>query len=250
MSAPWAFCPLLEPFAPATWLLSEDESRHASASRRLRVGDAITVFNGRGLVGEGTVAAEEAGGALRVSVSSTHSPPTPRLVIEIASALPKGDRLATLLEAIGPFAAARFTPLTCERSVVAWSPAMESRAMRVLVAACKQSRQPSLPVLAPKATVSEAAALLASRCSHLVVAHPGGGSILDVLRPIGQEAPARLAILIGPEGGFSEGEIAAATSHGARAVSLGAAVLRIELAVAAALAACRMGEWSVSGSNR
>ena len=50
-----------------------------------------------------------------------------------------------------------------------------------------------------------------------------------------------LAFMIGPEGGFTDAEVAAAMSHGAVSVALGSAVLRIELAAAAVLAACRVG---------
>ncbi len=240
MNAPWAWTPTLPASAPATVVLSEEESRHAAGSRRLRVGDSIVLFNGLGLVANGVVSAQkDRSGALEVSVQSVSVVPRATPTIEIAAALPKGDRLASLLEAIGPLAAARFTPLTCERSVVAWGPSMDQRAQRVLVASCKQARQPWLPEIAHRATVNEVAASLAARGCHVLIAHPGGGSLREAV--VRQPREQALAFMIGPEGGFTEAEVAAAKSHGAVAVTLGSAVLRIELAAAAILATCRVG---------
>lgn len=241
MIAPWAYCRNLASVAPSVCDVSEEEARHLSASRRLRAGDAITLFDGTGLVADARVGTPRADGGLEVEVSAVRLVSRVKPAIDIASALPKGDRLATLLEAAGALAARRFIPLLCERSVVAWNPSINARGARVLVAACKQARQPHLPEVAPAATVTDAVARSVEHQSAILMAHPGGARLTEVVGRLAQDrSAAAITVLIGPEGGFTDSEVAMATDHGAMLVSLGDSVLRIELAVAATLAAFRV----------
>jgi 16S rRNA (uracil1498-N3)-methyltransferase len=235
VSAPWIHVQTLPHAGGGSVAISADEARHAAGSRRLRGGDAVTLFDGQGTVAAahlvvGTATAVQA----QFSVVERRTPATPR--IEIASAIPKGDRVATLLESIAPLAVAAWTPLECRHSVVRCSPPLVQRAQRVLIAACKQSRQPFVPQIAPACSVAECCDDARRRSLQVFLAHPSVAA--DELPPavFGDG----VLVLIGPEGGFSAEEIGEAESRGARRMSLGASILRIELAASCAAALWRL----------
>lgn len=245
MSVPWLHAPGLPLAAGSEVELDADEARHAAGSRRLRSGDEVVLFDGRGLVAHARLV-ESRGAGMRAQVESSlmHAPPSPR--IEIASAVPKGDRLATLIESIAPLAVAAWIPLECRHSVVALTPALAARAQRVCAAACKQSRQPFIPVVERPRTVAACCDDARARSLRILVAHPGTAEPSSAAAPATAPgtAPGACAqgtiVLIGPEGGFDAAEVADARARGALPVALGSAVLRIELAAACAAALLRI----------
>ncbi len=235
MSIPWAYCAQLPPIAPAVCRMDAEEARHLAGSRRLRSGDRLRLFDGRGRIADGSMGSSDRGGSVEVAVDALSTVPRAAPLIEVASAVPKGDRLAVLLEAIGPLAAARWTPLECARSIVHWSNAANPRAHRVLIASCKQAQQPWIPEVSEVRSPVAAARGAIDRGLRVVVAHPGG-AVLESIR--GDQAPTLL--MVGPEGGFTPEEVAEVTALGAKEIALGDAILRIELAVTSALALLRV----------
>ncbi|OGI44174.1 MAG: hypothetical protein A2V92_04650, partial [Candidatus Muproteobacteria bacterium RBG_16_65_31] len=177
--------------------------------------------------------------ALRVEERRTEPPPKPP--IHLACALPKGDRQAVLLDMATQLGMAGFTPLLCERSVVKPVGGALGRWRRICLEACKQSRRLHLPEIREAATPAEAAARAAAEGARIWIAHPSGGPAS--CNDAAHAAPG-IVLLIGPEGGFTEKEVAQALSHGARPVSLGPAILRIETAAVALLATV-----ALSGGN-
>lgn len=239
MSAPWLFLPEIPVSAPSTARVHADEARHATGSRRLRAGDSVRLFNGRGQIADAQMTLLNTNGSLDVSVSAVHTAARAQPDVEIACAIPKGDRLTTLLESIAPLAASRLTPIRCTHSVVTWSPANAMRAARVMIAACKQSQQPWLPVVAAESSPIQVTRDAVARGRRVLMAHPGGIPI-DTALARSSPADQPLTILIGPEGGFSTEEADAVIALGGEFISLGSAILRIELAVGCVLARLRM----------
>ena len=97
--------------------LAEREGRHVCASRRLRCGDSLSVFDGRGSVGRAVVEAVAARGrriVLRLTERSAAAAPV--AVIHLASAVPKGDRQSILLDMATQLGMTDYTPLECARS--------------------------------------------------------------------------------------------------------------------------------------
>ncbi len=235
MSAPWVFVPQLPQSAPSTCRIDADEAKHAAGSRRLRTGDRMHLFDGRGVIADASMGIANRDGSIDAEIDALRAQPALSPSIEIASAVPKGDRLGTLLESIGPLGAARWTPLDCAHSVVKWSVSHEPRARRVLVSSCKQSHQSWLPQIAAASAPDVAVRDAIARGLQVFIAHPGGELICSAGR-----TSSPTAFLIGPEGGFTESELSAAEALGARRVSLGSAILRIELAVSCVLANVRL----------
>ena len=190
-------------------------AHHLRRVLRLRDGEAVTATDGRGRwlpcrMRTGTLVAD----------GPVESVPAPWPALTVAVAVPKGDRAELLVQKCTEVGVDRIILLTAERSVVRWDEERAARhgerLQRVATEAAMQSRRVWLPELAGPVT---ATAVLPSAA----VAESGG-------RPLG---PADTTVAIGPEGGWSAAELAAA---GAR-VALGPHVLRVETAavVAAAL---------------
>ena len=232
-AAPWFYYPA-ELEAGKSGRLSDEEARHAAGSRRLEPGDALTLFDGSGVVADALVVAVGSRGRdVAFEVSGTHNASSPALALHLACALPKGDRLASLLDMATQLGMSSFTPIDCARSVVKVSENAERRWQRILIEACKQSRRPYLPIVRP-ATRPQ---VLAEQCQgELWIAHPGGSRPAE----LSPEAETSLTIMIGPEGGFTEEEVDAVTAQGAHKVSLGAGILRTESAAIALLAYARL----------
>lgn len=231
--APWFYHDgALSPGQSVT--LTDDEARHAAGSRRLEKGDGLTVFDGRGTVADAIVRdIGNRGRSVVLDVSGSRMVNPPALPIHLASALPKGDRLAVMLDMATQLGMNSFTPLDCEHSVVKVSENAERRWQRILVEACKQSRRPYLP----RIQSAQSPTMLVQQCNGEVwVAHPDGASPATLPQPAGDS----LTILIGPEGGFTDTEVSAVCDHGARKVALGAGILRVETAAVAMLAYVRL----------
>ena len=221
----------------ATVTLTGDEARHAAASRRLQVGETLWLFDGRGGLVRTTLLHITARGRtldLRIEERLTEPPPKP--AIHLACALPKGDRQGTLLDMATQLGITEFTPLVCERSVVRPGANSAERWRRVCLEACKQSRRTYLPELRSPATPREVMARTARGTETVWVAHPSAEAV-SVSSAIKQNASADVTILVGPEGGFTENEIGQAVAAGARRIALGSAILRIETAAVALVAA-------------
>jgi 16S rRNA (uracil1498-N3)-methyltransferase len=221
--------------------LDPGEARHAAGSRRLRVDDPCELFDGRGIVVHARVSAMQRGRPrLRVESRSEEPPPSP---LWLACALPKGDRQATLVDMATQVGMTRLLPVCCERSVVQPSPKALERLRRVVVEACKQSRRAWLPVIDGVVTLDAALAMAGNDRLTIAIAHPGreqGQGDAGSITADRTDAPGH-AILVGPEGGFTEAEIQRARVAGARPVSLEGGVLRVETAAVALLSLARWG---------
>lgn len=218
--------------------LQGDEARHASAARRLKSGDVLWLFDGRGGIARASFqAARDRGRELEARIEERRQQAPPQPAVHLACALPKGDRAATLIDMATQLGMTSFTPLLCERSVVDPGTGTLERLRRVCIEACKQSRRAHLPaIVAP----TQFADVVASRETKWI-AHPDG----ELLSKLAPSIDQPLLILIGPEGGFTDAEVEHALAHGTQRVALGTAILRVETAAVALLGAIRLGAAAV-----
>ena len=226
MSAPRFFAP--PPLAAGPLTLSGAEAKHLAAVLRLGPGDAAEIFDGEGRRAAATVRAVAGKGAkttatLDCGPVSESPPPTSPLTLAVAP--PKGDRFRWLVEKATELGVARVVPLLCERSTVDPSGGKLDKLRATALAACKQCGRDRLPEIAEPVPF---AAFLAD-CGPATLWHVAGDRFMT-------PPPGPHAILIGPEGGFTDGERAAAADAGVRAASLPTPVLRTETAAIAAAA--------------
>ena len=212
--------------------LPEAAAHHALRVLRLRDGDAVTLFDGTGGEWRATIAAAGRRGAT-VAIGAhvpveRESPLAATLVVSTLAtdAMDYAVRKAVELGAasILPVVAARSQGGSRgDRRVEHWR--------KIAVAACEQCGRNRVP---PVESPQLLGAWLATRDAGKpgVVLAPGGKATLAVAGAVDA-----IDVLVGPEGGFDEAEIAAATKAGLRAVSMGPRVLKAETACVAALAA-------------
>jgi 16S rRNA (uracil1498-N3)-methyltransferase len=213
-----------------------DEAHHAVAVRRLRVGESVVLTDGAGtsVVGSVTSTGKR---AFAVTVSSVERTPEPAPAVEVVQALPKGDRGELAVEVLTEIGVARIVPWAASRSVAVWKGDRADKALARWRAtareAAKQSRRSWLPEVTRLASTDDVVALVADAGLALVL-HEGASAPLTTV-----EVPSagRIVVVVGPEGGLSDDEVAAFTNAGAVAVRLGAEVLRTSTAGVAAVAA-------------
>jgi 16S rRNA (uracil1498-N3)-methyltransferase len=221
----------------ATLTLTGDEARHAAASRRLQIGETLWLFDGHGGLARATLLTISARGhALELRIEEQGAEPPPKPAIHLACALPKGDRQGTLLDMATQLGMTEFTPLVCERSVVRPGANSAERWRRICLEACKQSRRSYLPVLHPSATPQEFVTRESGRACTVWIAHPSSSAV-PVSHAVEINSAADVTILVGPEGGFTELEVERTTGAGVKQIALGSAILRIETAAVALVAA-------------
>lgn len=228
---PWIHVEQL-PEPGETVSLEADEARHVGRAHRLTTGAEIVLTDGRGT----TARAELVEGGrrearARVLELTRHAPETP--IIHLASALPKGDRLATLLSMTTQLGLASFTPLVCARSVVTPSDETPARWERILRESAKQSHRAHLPRIE------------APRTPHTLIG-PGDGPTVWLMDPDAGSGPSGAGshpdghlVVVGPEGGFTDEESRTLRRAGARPARLGGGILRVETACVAAVAVLR-----------
>jgi 16S rRNA (uracil1498-N3)-methyltransferase len=223
------------PASGETAWLPREEARHALSSRRLGAGDPIELVDGRGGLALACVGNDrDRDGNLAVQVSEVRHAPRPQPSLHVATAVPKGDRLSSLLDAAGELAVESLTPLDCERSVVPADRLGGERPARILVEAMKQSRGLWCTEIRPPSDPVAFARQAHAAGRRVLLLDPAGPPLVHAVHDA-----ASIALLVGPEGGFSETELAQILFAGATRASLGPGILRIEVAVAVACGAIR-----------
>ena len=233
MSMPW-FHVLRLPAPGEVIALDRDEAKHAMGVRRMGEGDGVTVFDGSGGVAQAAITGDrDRDGNPLVRVTHAERRPRAGADVVVGVAPPKGDRLSTMLDMLGQLGVAAIVPLDTRHGVVDADGINRTRAARILLEACKQSRGAWLPELRPAEGVEAFVRAAVADGRRVLIAHPGGV-------PVGSVRAGRVAVLVGPEGGFAQQEVDQARAAGAEPVDLGPTVLRVETAAVALAAALRL----------
>ena len=218
--------------------LTGPESHHLTHVLRKRIGDTITVFNGRGWEATGEII-ETNRSATVVRLSDKRELPTPAgPQITLAVAVPKRDRFRWLAEKAMELGVHRLIPLKTERSVVEPGGGKLDKVRHTVIEAAKQCGAARLMEIADVIPWADFVSQAFQPDERIYIAHPGGEPLAEACREI---TPAdSVCFLIGPEGGFTEDEVAQATTAGAIPVNLGPNILRIETAAIAVTAFVRL----------
>ncbi|KQM83694.1 16S rRNA (uracil(1498)-N(3))-methyltransferase [Agromyces sp. Leaf222] len=222
--------------------LTGDEARHAVTVSRVRVGEQLSVGNGRGELATATVV-EAAPRELVLEVGEVTSTPAPSPRIVLVQALAKGDRDELAVQAATELGVDAIVPWSASRSVSRWEgPKAEKGRARwatIVREATKQSIRPWMPEVAPLTATAALPALLEG--VRVLLLEPTAATPLTDLRDDGRD----LALVVGPEGGIAPAEIERLVAAGAEAVRLGDSVLRTSTAGPAAIAVlnARLGRW-------
>ena len=246
MSLPVHLVPSLDGVAAGDEVTVEgDEAHHAVAVRRLRVGEHVVLTDGRGVSVRGVVASTgKRVFAVIAEEVVTAEAPNPEVVV--VQAIPKGDRGELAVEVLTEVGAARVVPWAAARSVAVWKGERAAKSLSrwrsTAREAAKQARRPWFPEVDEMATTAEVEALVAGADLAVVLHEEATGSLATVDVP----ASGRIVVVVGPEGGLTDDEVAALVAAGAVSVRLGTEVLRTSTAGLAAVSAllARTPRWA------
>jgi 16S rRNA (uracil1498-N3)-methyltransferase len=231
---------------PKTQALDGAAAQHVRVLR-LAAGDEVTLFDSDPDKSEGEATAfiksiDKKSVVVEISAWRNRSAES-ALNVALIQALAVGDKMDLIVQKAVELGATEIVPLRAARATLKLDAERAGKRVAhwnaVAVSACEQCGRNRVPLVTEIRSLDAAldAALAASGVANRRVAilHPEGGVSLASWASAGQGAP--LAILVGPEGGFTDAEIAQAVALGATKVTFGPRVLRTETAGLAALAA-------------
>jgi len=222
--------------AGASVELTGDEARHAVVVKRIRVGEQVLLTDGAGTTATVTVTATTRSTlTATVGAVTTAAPEMPRVVV--VQAIPKGDRGELAVEMLTEVGVDVVVPWAASRSVAVWKGERAAKSLAkwrtTAREAAKQSRRAWFPEVTEMVGTDEVVALLRGASVPVVLHEAASGPIADLPVP----GRGEIVVVVGPEGGISDEELAAFAAVGAEPVRLGSSVLRTSTAGVAATAA-------------
>ena len=204
--------------------------------KRIRVGEQVTLTDGAGTSATCTVTeTTKTSLSARIDAVATTEPETPRVVV--VQAIPKGDRGELAVEMLTEVGVDVIVPWAASRSVSVWRGDKQTKALARWRAtareAAKQSRRSWFPEVTDMVATSDVATLLRDASVPVVLHEAASGPLADLPVP----GRGEIVIVVGPEGGISDEELAAFATVGAEPVRMGTSVLRTSTAGVAATAA-------------
>ena len=227
------FC---ETITQGTATITGDDAHHISRVLRMKAGDALSLCDGAGNEYDAVITSISQD-AVSCTVGERHASEAESPVrVTLFQCLPKTGKMELIVQKcteLGVFAVA---PVVSARCVVVPGKDYDKkreRYNRVALEAAKQSRRGMIPSVLPLVELKK---IDVQSFDLFLVAYEDetAVSLKQALR--GANAPASIALLIGPEGGLEEGEVASLVAAGAKSVSLGKRILRTETAGMAMLA--------------
>ncbi|HET8595908.1 MAG TPA: 16S rRNA (uracil(1498)-N(3))-methyltransferase, partial [Intrasporangium sp.] len=216
-------------------VLDGDEGRHAAAVVRLRPGERFYLSDGAG--GRLLVEAQQVDKSSvrgRVVERVDEVLPDPRFVL--VQALAKGDRDEQAIESATELGVDEVVPWQAERSVVVWRGERAQKSLAkwraIVTRATKQSRRSRMPLTSDPVDLASLVGRARQAALTLVLHEDATEPLAAVPLPESGD----VLVVVGPEGGISDRELAALTDAGARPVRLGSTILRASSAGPAALA--------------
>lgn len=215
---------------------------------RMGAGERVIVLDNRGWEYEVILTAVGRGEITGRVAEKRPASGEPRVQITLYQSLLRRDKFEWVLQKCTEVGVSRFVPIVTERSIIrdpaAVTPTKLARWRRIITEAAEQCGRGRIPELAPPATLGEVVSGLEGfDCCLVALAQGPGEGIRRGLRR-SDATPVTIAVLTGPEGGFTEEEGRLCRDSGAIAISLGERILRTETAavVAASLILYELGE--------
>ena len=232
------FAPSLDP-GDELVTLPREEGEHLTRVLRLGVGDTVAVFDGRGREFLGRVASAVRRDVSVQIVSPVPAVEEPQVALTLAQAVLKTDKMDEVVRDAVMLGASAIQPIVSKRTEITVAALMRGarveRWRRVALASVKQSRRAVLPEVRMPLTfetyLDDPAAAL-----RIMLVEPGAPAHVESLSSIQTlPTPADAALLVGPEGGWTDQECAAAAARGIRVVTLGHRTLRADAVPVAAI---------------
>ncbi|MBP1904295.1 16S rRNA (uracil1498-N3)-methyltransferase [Paenibacillus turicensis] len=233
-----------EQFGEEIVSITGEDVKHIARVMRSQIGDKIIVSDGVSKVAITEIVMLEQQEVQSRIIEWLTSKAEPELQVTIAQSLPKGDKMEIVIQKCTEIGAATFLPFLSERTVVQYDQKKEAkrteRWRKIAKEAAEQAHRDVVPqVLSPVSWKQLLASLADFDLVCFCYEKEDGQQLRDIVAPFVNsmlpDQQYRVAIVVGPEGGFSEAEVLAAEAAGAISIGLGRRILRTETAAMAAL---------------
>lgn len=204
--------------------LPEPEAKHAIRVMRVKMGDEVTLFDGKGSESHAIVDQLTRSECRCVAQPAAKVDREPSRAIHLGIALPKPDRARELIERLTELGVKTVTPLVAQRTQRPPSDSLLEKLRRGVIEACKQSERNELLQILP--TEQAVTFFTFPQGPFRLIAHRSPRSIsLDAAN-----TPNQVLAVIGPEGGWTDDEFRVACEQGFVPIDLGRRIYRIETA--------------------
>jgi len=220
-------------------VLPAEEANHLARVMRLGVGDDLAVFDGRGHEMRARVASASRGKVTVELLERLTAAPEARVPITLVQAVLKGDRMDDVVRDATMMGVAAIEPIVTARTIGRVPRAENDRWVRVSIASAKQCRRATLPSIAIPRPFDEWLAASAHGLRLMLVEPAAADVESGSLRVLENHAAGSIAVIVGPEGGWTAEERVKADRAGCLAVTLGGLTLRADAVAVAALAIVR-----------
>lgn len=221
--------------------LSDENKHHITRVLRLRKGDSITLFNGKG--GEFSARIESiTNSQVTALIESFHDEDRESpLTIELAQALCANEKMDWIIQKAVELGVNRIQPIVTERCVIQLSSERANKRLehwkKIIISACEQSGRNYLPDIFPLVSLPSWLSQKKSENNpqemRLMLSPTANEHLKKITRPANNDS---ITLIIGPEGGFSPAEELSIAHCGYNAIRLGNRILRTETAGLAAIA--------------
>ncbi|MCF8589458.1 16S rRNA (uracil(1498)-N(3))-methyltransferase [Gordonia sp. HY285] len=221
--------------------VSGSEGRHAVTVTRIRRGETVVLGDGRGTLADCEVLGTSGKERLTVRAGRVEFVTRPKPLVTVVQALPKSERAELAVDLMTEAGVDVIVPWQASRCVARWAGSKAERGVdkwrSAAATAAKQARRPWIPEVTDLATTMD----VRERCARVV----GDSGVVALLHETGStpfrsidfSTASEIVVVIGPEGGLDDAEIADLTALGGQPVVLGPEVLRTAAAGAVALGA-------------
>jgi 16S rRNA (uracil1498-N3)-methyltransferase len=209
-----------------------DEVKHIRKVLRLKAGDEIVVFNGRGKEYEGRIV-KEGPSSVEIMIQNIFiSENESHLEITLAQSLLKGEKMDYLVQKATELGVKEIIPFFSSRSIPRLEKSVSLRRWRrwekIAVAASKQCGRGVVPKIEPLQNFSEMLKNISPESLRLVLWEKEGTKLNEILE--GLKEKIKIFFIVGPEGGLCQEEVGLAKEYGFIPVTLGKRILRSETA--------------------
>jgi 16S rRNA (uracil1498-N3)-methyltransferase len=220
------YFPDLSPVPGGILTIGGEEAHHALRVKRVGVGDVVRVCNGRGVAAQARVGDSRKRRdqwEMDLDVMEVEQVVRARPQLTVLAAAPKGDRLEGMIDGMSQVGVGVWSPLLSERTVVEPRQGKLERLERIAIEAMKQCGRAWL------LEIGESVGFAAALAGRVVMADASGA-------PYQRTGAEKMTLLIGPEGGWSEAELAAARVAKVQVARFGVHTMRTETAAVVAAA--------------
>lgn len=212
--------------------LPDEEAEHLTRVLRLQRGDGVIVFNGQGLAFDATVESARKGGVQVLLGARRDAAPEARIALTLVQAVLKSDKMDDVVRDAVMIGVAAIQPIVATRSEVTPASILRGRRRerweRIAVSSAKQCGRAVVPAVLEPAPFDAVATLVDDRRlpgPALMLVEPNAGAEVVSLNELDGSAPREASVLVGPEGGWTPSEMAAASER-CRLVTLGGRTIR------------------------